>query len=334
MGILETNKQFYDNMLLNPSPLFQFVGSAGKTINDAFKAPVDAVKKEADQLKKEGAKAYANKKVEQAKAAINAVNTANQTIKKDPRKALETTGKFIADNAKGAVKSVVNNPAAAAGNVVGEAALMALPVGGVGKGVTKALPKTTLKTMTPVTSSMGGDAIKVPIDNAKHLGFSAKMVEEMGGLPEQSNRNIQAALLKEGRNNSVDAVFNNAYGLTIFNPKTVSIAKNAPDKLSTGEHEAWHALVRNVEDMQDATGYTDPRYLKFSNEVMQAIGQPVGRLSNSETLAYAIEKLQNPNYVPNWGVINSEGVSKQQFDNLIKTMQPRYNRFLFDRRHK
>ena len=86
--------------------------------------------------------------------------------------------------------------------------------------------------------------------------------------------------------------------------------------------------------MQDATGYTDPRYLKFQNEVTQAIGQPVGRLSDSETLAYAIEKLQNPNYVPNWSVINSEGVSKQQFDNLIKTMQPRYNRFLFDRRHK
>lgn len=334
MSILETNKQFYDNMLLNPSPLFQFVGSAGKTINDAFKAPIDAVKKEADQFKKEGAKGYANKKVEQAKAVMNAVNTANKTIIKNPQKALETTGKFIADNAKGAVKSVVNNPAAAAGNVVGEAALMALPVSGAGKGVTKALPKTTLKTMTPVTSSMGGDAIKVPITNAKHLGFPAKIAEEIGGLPEQSNRNIQAALLKEGRNNSVDAVFNNAYGLTLFNPKTVSIAKNAPDKLSTGEHEAWHALVRNVEDMQDATGYTDPRYLKFSNEVMQAIGQPVGRLSNSETLAYAIEKLQNPNYVPNWSVINSEGVSKQQFDNLIKTMQPRYNRFLFDRRHK
>lgn len=334
MGILETNKQFYDNMLLNPSPLFQFVGGAGKTINDAFKAPVDAVNKEVNQLKKDGAKAYANKKVEQAKNVMNAVNTANKAIMKDPRKAIETTKNFVVDNAKAAAKKVIDNPAAAAGNIVGEAALMALPVGGVGKGVTKALPKTTLKTMTPVASSMGGDAIKVPITNAKHLGFPAKMAEEMGGLPEQSNRDIQAALLKEGKNNSVDATFNNAYGLTMFNPKTVSIAKNAPDKLSTGEHEAWHALVRNVEDMQDATGYTDPRYLKFSNEVMQAIGQPVGRLSNSETLAYAIEKLQNPNYVPNWGVINSEGVSKQQFDNLIKTMQPRYNRFLFDRRHK
>lgn len=334
MGILETNKQFYNNMLLNPSPLFQFVGSAGKTINDAFKAPVDAVKKEADQLKKYGVKGYANKKVEQAKKVINAVNTANQTIATNPKKALETTGKFIVDNAKGAVKKVIDNPAAAAGNVVGEAALMALPVGGVGKGATKALPKTTLKTMTPVTTSMGGDAINVPITNAKHLGFSAKMVEEMGGLPEQANRNIQAALLKEGRNNPGDATFNNAYGLTRFNSKDVSIAKNTPDQLSTGEHEAWHALVRNLEDMQKATGHIDPRYPKFSNEVMQAIGQAPGRLSESETLAYAIEKLQNPNYVPNWGVINSEGVSKQQFDNLIKTMQPRYNRFLFDRRHK
>ena len=334
MGILETNKQFYDNMLLNPSPLFQFVGSAGKTINDAFKAPIDTVKKEADQLKKEGVKAYANKKVEQAKNVMNAVNAANQAIVKNPKKALETTSKFISDNAKAAAKKVVDNPAAAAGNVVGEAALMALPVGGIGKGATKALPKATLKTMTPVTSSMGGDAINVPITNAKHLGFPAKIAEEIGGLPEQSNRNIQAALLKEGRNNPIDATFNNAYGLTQLNSKDVSIAKNAPDKLSTGEHEAWHALARNVEDMQDATGYTDPRYLKFSNEVMQAIGQPVGRLSNSETLAYAIEKLQNPNYVPNWGVINSEGVSKEQFDNLIKTMQPRYNRFLFDRRHK
>lgn len=334
MGILETNEQFYNNLLHKKSPLFQFVGGYGKAINDTFKAPVDAVKKEADQFKKEGAKGYANKKVEQAKAVMDAVNTANKTIIKNPKKAVETTGKFIADNVKGAVKNVVNNPAAAAGNVVGEAALMALPVGGVGKGVTKALPKTTLKTMTPVTSSMGGDAIKGSITNAKHLGFPAKIAEEMGGLPEQSNRNIQAALLKEARNNPSDATFNNAYGLTQFNSKNVSIAKNAPSKLSTGEHEAWHALARNVEDMQDATEYIDPRYLRFQNEVTQAIGQPVGRLSDSETLAYAIEKLQNPNYVPNWDVINSEGVSKQQFDNLIKTMQPRYNRFLFDRRHK
>lgn len=334
MSILETNEQFYDNMLLNPSPLFQFVGSAGKTINDAFKAPVDAVKKEAEQFKKEGAKGYANKKVEQAKAVMNAVNTANQTIKKDPRKALETTSKFVADNVKGAVKNVVSNPAAATGNVVGEAALMALPVGGIGKSVTKTLPKTTLKTMTPVTSGMGGDAIKGSITNAKYLGFPAKIAEEIGGVPEQSNRNIQAALLREARNNPIDATFNNAYGLTRLNSKDISIAKNAPSQLSTGEHEAWHALVRNVEDMQDATEYIDPRYLKFSNEVTQAIGQPVGKLSDSETLAYAIQKLQNPDYVPNWSVINSEGVSKQQFDNLIKTMQPRYNRFLFDRRHK
>lgn len=334
MGILETNKQFYDNMLLNPSPLFQFVGGAGKAINDAFKAPVDAVNKEVNQFKKEGPKGYVNKKVEQAKKARDTMSNAYKNLVEHPNETLEATRKSVVDKAKETAKEVKDNPAATAGKVVGEAALMALPVGGVGKGITKALPKTTLKTMTPITNSMGGDAIKSSITNAKHLGFPAKIAEEIGGVPEQSNRNIQAALLREARNNPTDAASNNAYGLTRFNSKDVSIAKNTPSQLSTGEHEAWHTLVRNVEDMQDATEYIDPRYLKFQNEVTQAIGQPVGRLSDSETLAYAIEKLQNPNYVPNWGVINSEGVSKQQFDNLIKTMQPRYNRFLFDRRHK
>ena len=277
--------------------------------------------------------------VKTAKDTIKAGEQTMRQIAQNPKKAIPDMVKNAISNNE--YKNIAKDPklyvAKKTGGTLTDIMLAAAASGGagtLGKGAAKALPKTTLKTMTPVTSSMGGDAIKGSSTSAKHLGFPARIAEEIGGLPEQSNRNIQAALLKEGRNNSVDAVFNNAYGLTMFNPKTISIAKNAPDKLSTGEHEAWHALVRNVEDMQDATGYTDPRYLKFSNEVMQAIGQPVGRLSNSETLAYAIEKLQNPNYVPNWGVINSEGISKQQFDNLIKTMQPRYNRFLFDRRHK
>lgn len=134
MGILETNKQFYDNMLLNPSPLFQFVGGFGNAVNDAFKAPVDAVKKEAEQFKKEGAKGYANKKVEQAKKVIHAVSNANKTMVKHPKETLETTKKYIVDNVKENVENAVNNPAATAGNVLGNAALMALPVGGVGKG--------------------------------------------------------------------------------------------------------------------------------------------------------------------------------------------------------
>lgn len=146
MSILETNKQFYDNILLNPSPLFQFVGSTGKTINDAFKTPIDTAKKEIDQLKKEGVKAYANNKAGQAKVAVNAVRAANQSIVKDPVGAVKTTGKFITDNTKEAIKKAVNNPAAVAGNVVGEAALMALPIGGIGKvskGVSKGITKIT-----------------------------------------------------------------------------------------------------------------------------------------------------------------------------------------------
>ena len=277
--------------------------------------------------------------VKTAKDAVKAGEKTMRQIAQNPKKAIPDMVKNAISNNE--YKDIAKDPklyvAKKTGGTLTDIMLAAAASGGagtLGKGAAKALPKTTLKTMTPVTSSMGGDAIKGSSTSAKHLGFPARIAEDIGGVPEQSNRNIQATLLREARNNPTDATSNNAYGLTQFNSKDVSIAKNTPSQLSTGEHEAWHALVRNVEDMQDATGYIDPRYLKFQNEVTQAIGQPVGRLSDSETLAYAIQKLQNPNYAPNWGVINSEGVSKQQFDNLIKTMQPRYNRFLFDRRHK
>ena len=290
----------------------------------------------------QGVQDIANVVAHPVKTAKDAVKAGEQTMRQiaqNPKKAIPDMVMNVVSNNE--YKDIAKDPnlyaAKKTGGTLTDVMLAAAASGGagtLGKGATKALPKTTLKTMTPVTSSMGGDAIKVSSTNAKHLGFPAKIAEEIGGVPEQSNRNIQAALLREARNNPIDAASNNAYGLTRFNSKDVSIAKNTPSQLSTGEHEAWHTLVRNIEDMQDATEYIDPRYLKFQNEVTQAIGQPVGRLSNSETLAYAIQKLQNPNYVPNWGVINSEGVSKQQFDNLIKTMQPRYNRFLFDRRHK
>ncbi len=132
MGILETNKQFYDNMLLNPSPLFQFAGSLGNKINNSFKEPLDAVNKEVKQFKKEGPKGYAKKKVEQAKAVMNAVGDANKEIIKDPEKALKTTKNFVVDNTKRGVEKVINNPAAAAGNLVGDALLTAA-AGGAGK---------------------------------------------------------------------------------------------------------------------------------------------------------------------------------------------------------
>ena len=132
MGILETNKQFYDNLLRKKNPLSQFAGGFGNAVNEAFKAPVDAVKKEADQFKKEGAKGYANKKVEQAKKVIKKVHDANQEIVKDPKKALNTTKNYIVDTMKEEWKKAKDNPAATAGNVFGNLALIALDAGAAG----------------------------------------------------------------------------------------------------------------------------------------------------------------------------------------------------------
>lgn len=129
MGILETNKQFYDNMLRNKNPLSQFLGSAGKTINDAFKAPADIVKKEKNKLEKKGFKGYVNEKKEQAEKVIEKVHNANKEIVKNPKKAVNTTKNYIVDTMKEEWEKAKKNPAATAGNVLGNAALMALDAG-------------------------------------------------------------------------------------------------------------------------------------------------------------------------------------------------------------
>ena len=129
MGILETNKEFYDNLLRKKDPLSQFLGSFGNTVNDAFKVPVDTVKKEKDKLEKKGFKGYANEKKEQAKKVIGAVSNANKEIVEHPKETLKKTKDFVVDNVKENVQKAVDNPAATAGNALGNAALIALDAG-------------------------------------------------------------------------------------------------------------------------------------------------------------------------------------------------------------
>ena len=129
MGILETNKEFYDNLLRQKNPLLQFAGGFGNAVNDAFKVPADMAKKEKDKLEKKGFKGYVNEKKEQAEKVIKKVNNANKEIAKHPKKAVNTTKNYIVDTMKEEWEKAKENPAATAGNVFGNTALMALDAG-------------------------------------------------------------------------------------------------------------------------------------------------------------------------------------------------------------
>ena len=133
MGILETNKQFYDNMLSNPNALSQFLGSVGNKINNSFKEPLDAVNKEVKQFKKEGANGYINKKIEQVEKAAKTVNAAHKELMNHPKETLKKTKNSIVNTMKEEWEKAKENPAAAAGNAFGEVLVDALPVGGLGK---------------------------------------------------------------------------------------------------------------------------------------------------------------------------------------------------------
>ena len=173
MGILETNKQFYDNLLRKKDPLSQFLGSFGNTVNDAFKVPVDVVKKEKNKLEKKGYKGYVNEKKEQAEKVIKKVHNANQEIVKDPKKAVNTTKNYIVDNVKENVQKAVDNPAATAGNFLANTALMALDAGAanaagkalnVGSKAANAVEKGIAKANSANTAAKNGITKSKPLE--------------------------------------------------------------------------------------------------------------------------------------------------------------------------
>ena len=173
MGILETNKQFYDNLLRKKDPLSQFLGGFGNTVNNAFKTPVDAVNKEVNQFKKEGAGGYINKKVEQAKKMAKVVHNANKEIVKHPQKAANTTKNYIVDTMKEEWEKAKENPAATAGNVFGNAALMALDAGAanaagkvlnVGSKAANTVEKSVAKATSANTATKKGITKATPLE--------------------------------------------------------------------------------------------------------------------------------------------------------------------------
>lgn len=188
MGILETNKQFYDNLRKQKNPLAQFVGGFGGAVNDAFKGPVDAVNKEVKQFKKEGPKGYINKKKEQAEKIIKEVHNANQEIVKYPKKALNTTKNYLVDTMKEEWNKAKENPAATLGDVAGNVALMAVDAGAanaagkvfkVGSKAANAVEKGVEKVNSANTASKG-------ITKAKSSEYPANTpVKKVRDFPEE-----------------------------------------------------------------------------------------------------------------------------------------------------
>lgn len=255
MGILKTNKQFYDNMLLNPSPLFQFVGNAGKAINDAFKAPVDVVNKEVNQFKKEGPKGYVNKKVEQAEKARDTMSNAYKNLMKHPKETLEATGKSVVDKAKETVKEAKDNPAATAGKVVGNAALMALPVGAVGKGTKVGSKAANAVEKGAKVASKGEKAVEKSITKSTPLEYPTNTPVKKGtDFPETKPVLKNMEDFKKVNNPKVQP---NKESLTDIN----SLKKNPPSKAQPTINEQLYNM--NTGDLRKAPNDVEQIYLEL-----------------------------------------------------------------------
>lgn len=261
MGILETNKQFYDNMLLNPSPLFQFAGSFGKTVNDAFKAPVDIAKKEKDKLEKKGFKGYVNEKKEQAEKVIEKVHNANQEIVKDPKKALKITKNYIVNNVKENVQKAVDNPAATAGNVLGNVALMASDAGAAnvaGKvlnGVSKAA---NVVEKGAKVASKGEKAVEKSITKAKPLEYPTNTPVKKGRDFPEAEPNLKN--IEDMKVVNTPKAQPNTESLVDIN----SLKKNSPSNVQPKANEQLYNM--NTGDLRKAPSDVGQLYLDLYRE--------------------------------------------------------------------
>lgn len=261
MGILETNKQFYDNMLLNPSPLFQFVGGAGKAINDAFKAPVDAVNKEVNQFKKEGPNGYVNKKVEQAKKARDTMSNAYKNLVEHPKETLEATRKSVVDKAKETAKEVKDNPAATAGKVTGELALSTLGAGAgrvAGKVLNGGSKAANAVEKGVEKASSANTAAKKGIAKAKPLEYPTNTPLKKGkDFPEAEPNLKNMEDFKKVDNPKVQP---NKESLTDIN----SLKKNPPSKAQPTINEQLYNMKNG--DLRKAPSDVEQLYLDLYRE--------------------------------------------------------------------
>lgn len=291
MGILETNKQFYDNMLLNPSPLFQFLGGAGNAINNTFKAPVDIGKKEKGKLEKKGFNGYVNEKKEQAEKAAKAVSNAYKNLMEHPKETLEDTGKSVVNKVKETAKEVKDNPAATAGNLVGELATMALGAGGAGKvskginAVEKGVAKATH------SGSTANTAIKKGITKAKPLEYPANTPVKKGtDFPETK------------------PVLNNIEDMKVVNKPKVqtykesltdinSLKKNSPSNVQPKANEQLYNM--NTGDLRKAPSGVEQLYLDLYRK------NPEGMFEANPTIS------TNTRLMTDWaeGLVGKKGYS-------------------------
>lgn len=260
MGILETNKEFYDNLLRKKSPLFQLVGSAGKTINDAFKAPVDIVKKEKDKLEKKGFKGYVNEKKEQTEKVIKKVHDANKEIVKDPKKAVNTTKNYVVDTMKKEWEKAKENPAATAGNILGNVALMALDAGAA---------NVAGKVLN--VGSKAANAVEKGVEKATSLEHPANAASK--GITKVTPSKYPAnAVVKNGTDfPEVEPVLKNIEDMKVVDkPKTQpnkeslvdinSLKKNSPSKAQPTINEQLYSMKNG--DLRKAPSDVEQLYLE------------------------------------------------------------------------
>lgn len=272
-----------------------------------------------------------NPLVQYAQGVQDVANLAAHPVKTS-KAVFNQAKKEVKETAKNPVGTYLKkNPASVAYNTGKEIMKQGVPrtlgqLSATSLGIAKAPIKAPVKTVTPVGSSLGGDAIVVSA-RPQALNFQASLLERAGVPLKQAKQDIAQAI---NRNidlpNKAVGSYNQVTGDIKISPNT-KIQQYGRSSYDVGTHETAHRTLQRLEALENADLIT-PEGAEFLHSLRQSQSNKLTPLAENEAVSRGFELARNPNIKFNEQTLNDLMINLSDIKNAAKTISPYYRDFL------
>ena len=250
------------------------------------------------------------------------------------------TSKAIVNQAKREIKETVKNPvgtylkknpASVAYDTGKEIIEQGVPrtlgqMSATSLSIAKAPIKAPVKMITPVGSSLGGDAIVVSA-RPQALNFQASLLERAGIPLKQAKQDIAQAINRNSDlPNKAVGSYNQITGDINISPNT-KIQQYGRSSYDVGTHETAHRTLQRLEALENADLIT-PEGAEFLHNLRQSQSNKLTPLAENEAVSRGFELARNPNIKFNEQTLNDLMINLSDIENAAKTISPYYRNFL------
>lgn len=288
--------------------------------------------------------------IENNQEAINRLNPNNPLVQyaqgvqdvanliAHPVQTVKATANQVKKEVKEAVKNPVGayikyNPATVAFNAGKDVASQGIPrtlgqMSATSLGVAKAPIKTVTpaRAVTPVGSSLGGDAIVVSA-RPQALKFQASLLEKAGVLLEQAKQDIAQSITRNSNlPDKAVGSYNQITGDVKISPNS-KVQQHGRSSYDVGTHETAHRTLQRLEALEQADLIT-PEGAEFLHNLRQSQSNKLTPLAENEAVSRGFELARNPNIKFNNQTLDNLLINFSDIESAAKAISPYYRDFL------